>query len=103
VRFHFLPAALRVAMMGGMNDVDFSSLHAVFNYAEAGLWFVIALVLAARLRMRRPWRWLVPVAFGCFGVSDLIEVQTGAWWEPWWLFVLKAVCVVVFLLAWRAF
>ena len=86
-----------------MNDVDFSSLHAVFNYAEAGLWFVIALVLTVRLRMRRPWRWLVPVAFGCFGVSDLIEVQTRAWWEPWWLFVLKAACVVVFLLAWRAF
>ncbi len=86
-----------------MNEAEPLSVHAVFNHAEAGLWFVIALVLAVKLRMGRPWRWLLPVAFGCFGVSDLIEVQTGAWWEPWWLFVLKAACVLVFLLAWLAY
>lgn len=85
-----------------MNEEVPLSLHAVFNYGEASLWFVIALVLAVRLQMLRPWRWLVPVAFACFGVSDLIEVQTGAWWEPWWLLVMKAACVLVFLLAWRA-
>ncbi len=78
------------------------SIHSSFNYAEALLWFSIALVLAVRLRMRWPWRWLLPCAFALFGVSDLIEAQTGAWWEPWWLFVLKAACVLVFLLAWRA-
>ena len=85
-----------------MNEEAPLSLHAVFNYGEAGLWFIIALVLAVRLRMKGSWRWLLPVAFACFGVSDLIEVQTGAWWEPWWLFILKAACVLVFLLAWRA-
>ncbi len=78
------------------------SIHAAFNYAEALLWFIIALVLAVRLRMKTPWRWLLPLAFAVFGVSDLIEVQTGAWWEPWWLLVMKAACVLVFLLAWRA-
>jgi hypothetical protein len=77
------------------------SLHAVFNYGEAGLWFVIAFVLALRLRMKRPWRWLLPLAFAVFGVSDLIEVRTGAWWDPWWLLVMKAACVLVFLLAFR--
>jgi len=85
-----------------MNEEVPLSLHAVFNYGEAGLWFTIALVLAVRLRMKRPWRWLLPAAFVCFGVSDLIEVQTGAWWEPWWLFVMKAACALVFLLAWNA-
>ena len=79
-------------------DADF---HAVFNEAEALLWFVIALVLALRLRMGRPWRWLLPLAFAVFGVSDLIEVRTGAWWDPWWLLVMKAACVLVFLLAFR--
>ncbi|HRH96545.1 MAG TPA: hypothetical protein PLB55_11450 [Prosthecobacter sp.] len=79
-------------------DADF---HAVFNEAEAGLWFVIALVLAVRLHMKRPWRWLLPLAFAVFGVSDLIEVRTGAWWDPWWLLVMKAACVLVFLLAFR--
>lgn len=85
-----------------MSDETADVFHAVFNQAEAGLWFVIALVLATRLRMVLPWRWLLPAAFAVFGVSDLIEVQTGAWWEPWWLLVMKAACVLVFLLAWQA-
>lgn len=76
-----------------------AEFHAIFNYCEAGMWFLIALSLAIWLRMKRPWRWLLPLSFGMFGVSDLIEVQTGAWWEPWWLFVMKAACVLVFLLA----
>lgn len=78
-----------------------ADFHVLFNQIEAGLWFTIALVLAVRLRMQRPWRWLLPLAFGVFGVSDLIEAQTGAWWEPLWLFMMKALCVLVFLLAFR--
>lgn len=85
-----------------MADPAALSIHAVFNYLEAGLWFVIAFALVVRSRMTMPWRWLLPLAFAAFGISDLIEVRTGAWWEPWWLFVLKAACVLVFLLAWRA-
>ncbi len=73
--------------------------HALFNHIEAGLWIVIALSLAIWLRMGRPWRWLLPLSFGIFGISDIIEAETGAWWEPWWLFVMKAACVLVFLLA----
>ena len=73
--------------------------HRLFNQIEAGLWFTIALALAIWLRMKRPWRWLLPLSFGVFGVSDIIEAETGAWWEPWWLFVMKAACVLVFLLA----
>lgn len=77
--------------------------HALFNQVEAVLWFLFALGFALRLTLGRPWRWLLPLAFAVFGVSDLIEVQTGAWWEPWWLFVMKAACVLVFLLAWHAY
>jgi hypothetical protein len=29
-----------------------------------------------------------------FGLSDLVESQTGAWWTPWWLFAWKALCVL---------
>ncbi|MFO1482813.1 MAG: hypothetical protein U1F71_05540 [Verrucomicrobiaceae bacterium] len=79
-------------------DLPFTT---VFNLAEAGFWFLIAFVLLFR-RMGRPWRWLLPLAFAVFGVSDLIEAKTGAWWIPWWLLVMKAACVLVFLLAWRA-
>lgn len=85
-----------------MNGEGAGAFHALFNQAEAVLWLVIALVLALRPRLSGPWRWLLPLAFAVFGVSDVIEAQTGAWWEPWWLFVMKAACVHVFLLAWRA-
>lgn len=85
-----------------MSEEAAGAFHVVFNQAEAALWFVIAIVLAVRLRMKMPWRWLLPCAFAVFGVSDLIEVQTGAWWEPRWLLVMKSACVLVFLLAWRA-
>lgn len=68
---------------------------------------MIALVLLFRLRPPQPlamtiWRWLLPLSFAVFGVSDLIESETGAWWRPWWLFGMKAACVLGFLLAWRA-
>jgi hypothetical protein len=43
------------------------------------------------------WRWLLPLCFVVFGASDVIEAQTGAWWHPWWLFVMKALCVLGFL------
>jgi len=76
-------------------------LEEMFNLAEAGLWFVFAGVFAAlTLRatgsMRRLCGLLVP-AFLAFGLSDIIEAQTGAWWRPWWLLVLKGGCICVFL------
>jgi predicted membrane chloride channel (bestrophin family) len=30
-----------------------------------------------------------------FGISDIIETQTGAWYKPLGLFLLKAVCVML--------
>lgn len=80
---------------------EFSRL---FNQGEAALWFAIAIVILIRLRAPLKlantfWRWLLPLAFVVFGVSDLIEAQTGAWWHPWWLLVMKAACVLCFLLA----
>lgn len=28
-----------------------------------------------------------------FGLSDGIELYTKAWWNPWWLMVLKGICI----------
>jgi len=76
-------------------------IPAIFNLCEAALWVTISAVLLFQFFQAkagaRPFSWLLPFAFLLFGISDLIEVQTGAWWRPWWLFVLKALCVLVFL------
>jgi hypothetical protein len=72
------------------------------NLIEAGVWFVLALVLFAyafrQKRRVRPTLWLLAMTIVVFGGSDLVETRTGAWWKPWWLFVWKALCVITLLL-----
>lgn len=38
-------------------------------------------------------RVLLSLSFFAFGVSDLVEVTTGAWWRPPWLLALKGACL----------
>lgn len=76
------------------------------NLIEAGVWFVLALVLFfyafRRERGLRSTFWFLAVVIVAFGFSDLVEARTGAWWKPWWLFVWKASCVLLMLAgAWR--
>lgn len=80
-------------------------VEVIFNQFEAALWFAISAVLLYRWVKSKPraFHWSLVVAFAVFGVSDVIESHTGAWWTPWWLFVMKAACVVVFLKAWLAY
>lgn len=70
------------------------------NRIEAGLWIAIGLAFAvvAVRRGARGWRAcaVAAVAFIAFGVSDLVETTTGAWWRPWWLLAWKGTCLVVF-------
>lgn len=67
------------------------------NLIEAGVWFILSLVLFIyAFRRERSWRptlWWLAVTLAVFGASDLVEARTGAWWKPWWLFVWKAACV----------
>jgi len=39
---------------------------------------------------------ITALAFVAFGVSDIIEISTGARWHPWCLFALKAGGVLTF-------
>ncbi|WP_050024483.1 hypothetical protein [Verrucomicrobium sp. BvORR034] len=89
------------------------AVDAIFNLFEAALWFAISAVFffrgvfraggqSAETRSLRREMFLLAAAFAAFGVSDVIESRTGAWWEPWWLLALKTACVLVFLRAfWR--
>lgn len=72
---------------------------ATFNQVEAGLWFCLGAVLALSTRRTqaalRKTVWVAAVAFLIFGISDLIEARTGAWWQPLWLLILKVVCIAI--------
>lgn len=88
------------------DDVD-----VLFNWWESRLWFAMAVLFACRAcvdlwkKRGSPLReFVTSIAFASFGVSDVIEMRTHAWWRPWPLLVLKGACLVVFLacyLHWR--
>lgn len=80
------------------------NIASIFNYCEAGLWFTISLMVF--LRRKNPNLTITKLAiqtsisFFFFGISDLIEANTGAWWQPWWLLVLKVLCILSFVYCW---
>lgn len=84
-------------------DAFWKQLHTPFglaNLAEAALWFAIAIVfalVATRKPMVRRRSHLAAIAFFAFGLSDLLEISTGAWWRPWPLLALKSTCVAVLI------
>ena len=77
------------------------SAFELVNWGEVILWPAIGLVCLgfAIKRGRRSDRylWLLAPTFVLFGVSDYIELHTGAWWDPLGLLVLNAACIAVFV------
>jgi hypothetical protein len=78
---------------------DFS---AIANRCEAGLWFVVAAAIFVHSLRAKPHLrkicWTLASAFLLFGVSDIIEAETGAWWRPLWLLAWKGGCLLVIVL-----
>jgi hypothetical protein len=72
------------------------------NFVEAGLWAIIAVVIAVKAifepRAIRRLFVVLAIAFAAFGLSDVVEAGSGAWWRPWWLFAWKVGCVLTFVL-----
>jgi hypothetical protein len=70
----------------------------IVNYIEAALWAAIGVFLLVHALRRKSGSGRAVVFAGLvflsFGLSDVIEVRTGAWWRPWWLLAWKAVCMV---------
>jgi hypothetical protein len=79
----------------------------IFNFAEGWLWTSVALVFALQAnRETNKYQKLAALgslAFFAFGVSDFIEFTTGAWYRPWSLFVMKALCIFGFLFLLRQY
>ena len=83
------------------------NIASIFNYFEAALWFSIALTVFLRrkndnLKLTK-LAIVVSISFLFFGVSDLIEANPGAWWRPWWLLVLKGLCILSFVTCWHKY
>ena len=74
-------------------------IHIYFNAFEALLWvaFAVLVPIATKAVLPARDRVILAIAFVVFGVTDFIEIYTGAWWEPWWLLCMKGLCVIVFL------
>ena len=68
------------------------SLFAWANYIESVLWCLIAAVVAVGGKSNT--RFMLAGLLVVFGSSDVVEVQTGAWFRPWWLLTWKSVCVL---------
>jgi hypothetical protein len=73
----------------------------IANYFEAALWGVVALMAVAFAIRKgghaRSRCAILAIAMLAFGLSDVVETRTGAWWRPWWLLAWKAACVGVFV------
>ncbi|MGE3308770.1 MAG: hypothetical protein AB7O66_02280 [Limisphaerales bacterium] len=69
------------------------------NRIEALLWFAFAAGFFIRAFRKdgghRRLAGILALAFAAFGVSDLIEARTGAWWRPHWLMIFKALLCFV--------
>jgi hypothetical protein len=77
------------------------------NLVEAVLWIAVALAfivkaIKASRQLRRVFLFLA-AAFVVFGTTDVIESETGAWWRPTWLLVVKVICVASFALGFAAY
>ena len=62
------------------------------NYVESGLWASMGII--ALVKRNSKWSLLLGLTLVAFGISDIVETHTGAWYRPWWLFAWKAVCVL---------
>ena len=74
-----------------MPAVDAFNLFEVYLWSIMGIGFLIAAIVKSTNRLSAVATGIMLILFG---VSDWIELSTGAWWKPWWLFVWKAICVL---------
>ena len=80
-----------------MSDIHRLTPFQLANILEALLWMGIGIgflvVAYRRVAVARAYCAIAALLLIIFGVSDLVEVATGAWWRPWWLLLWKTLCV----------
>ncbi|MGM3308274.1 hypothetical protein ACSQ6I_20240 [Anabaena sp. WFMT] len=78
------------------------TLYRQGNYIEAVLWslFSLGFLIYSYKRnylIAKRKNQITSIIFLLFGLSDIVEIQTGGWWKPWWLLLWKASCVIGFI------
>ena len=75
----------------------------IFNLIEMFFWSLLGIILFIRnYGQNSKYKNLsvfLSLVFIVFGISDGVEIYTGAWWVPWWLFLWKALCVTIFAIS----
>ena len=70
--------------------------HSLFNFIE-GIWWIGLGLLVFPLHffnsINRKYRMPLFAILVLFGISDFVEMATGAWWKPWWLLGWKGLCL----------
>lgn len=90
-----------------MNVININNVSQIGNLIEAVLWLVVALLFFIQFsqsqgRLRQVFL-ILSLTFIVFGISDVIESQTGTWWQPLWLLLMKAGCILVFIFEFREY
>ncbi len=72
-----------------------TDIHGLGNAIEAVVWWVLGLCMLTAAVWKKPQRRniiIVGIILILFGLSDIVEISTGAWWRPLWLLAWKAFC-----------
>ena len=82
-------------------NLQTNSFFKTANFVEAGIWIAIGIAFACFALTKSPFHkraFAAAIVFVLFGVSDVVETQTGAWWRPWWLLCWKGLCILSMLM-----
>lgn len=72
---------------------------AIFNLVEGLFWIALGgWVIFQQHSFKSPYQLHLGLILIFFGLSDFVEMTTGAWWQPWWLLAWKAACIVIGLI-----
>lgn len=82
--------------------IDIQALPVLYNAIEVVLWGTIGLWLVMLNSLRggyyRNCGLLIGFFFLSFAITDGLEIETGAWWSPWWLLIWKILNITGFLI-----
>jgi hypothetical protein len=67
----------------------------LFNLVEGLWWIGLGVWLMSFAAISKCYKTALASILILFGISDFVEMATGAWWQPWWLLAWKGLCVAV--------